>query len=723
MDETPYRAPRMRRQYKIQEVIKRRQVLLIQVVKEERGNKGAALTTYLSLAGRYSVLMPNTARGGGISRKITEANDRKRLKEIAQDLEVPEGMGVILRTAGASRTKQEIQRDFEYLMRMWEQVRALTLSSSAPALVYEEGSLIKRAIRDLYSKEIDEVVVAGDAGYREARDFMRLLMPSHVKNVQCYRDPQPIFAKWGAEAQLDALFHNQVTLKSGGYLVINQTEALVAIDVNSGRSTREHNIEDTALRTNLEAADEVARQLRLRDLAGLIVVDFIDMEEGRNNRAVERRIKEALKDDRARIQVGRISHFGLLEMSRQRIRTGVLEGSSVVCPHCAGVGTVRSTASVAVHVMRVLEDALIKSASHDIILRTRTDIALYILNQKRSLLRLIEERFGVSVIVMADDSLTGGAYHALERGELAAGPSDPLRRFDPRRPIEDVEPIGEAELEVEFEEEAEIEAADVAEGESAEERADSESRRRRRRRRGRGRNFERDGAGVDASAPQPSDEGLETVAEISGDLMAPVGEDESEEEGAREGSDGRRRGRGNWRRRNRSRSGGETLENAGDWRQSEEAGAETSEGGDALIETLSEDAQFAPLPVWSAGSEVVATESGAELERLEIGEIGEVPPVPEFVQPSPVQQAPVQESDAQPAYVHEVKAEAVAAAAPIETAPAESASVEALSLAPPAPEPAPAPRQPELPVITEADPNQPKRSGWWARAKANLTGR
>ena len=421
MDETPYRAQRPRRQYKIQEVIKRRQVLLIQVVKEERGNKGAALTTYLSLAGRYSVLMPNTARGGGISRKITDATDRKRLKEIAQELEVPEGMGVILRTAGAARTKPEVKRDFEYLMRMWETVRELTLTSSAPSLVYEEGSLIKRAIRDLYSREIDDVVVAGESGYREARDFMRLLMPSHVKNVHYYRDPQPVFAKWGAESQLDALFHTQVTLKSGGYLVINQTEALVAIDVNSGRSTREHNIEDTAVRTNLEAADEVARQLRLRDLAGLIVVDFIDMEENRNNRAVERRIKEALKDDRARIQVGRISHFGLLEMSRQRIRTGVLEGSSIVCPHCAGAGTVRSTASVAVHVMRVLEDALIKSASHNVVLRTRTDIALYILNQKRSLLRLIEERFGVAVTVEADDSLTGGAYHALERGEPAAG--------------------------------------------------------------------------------------------------------------------------------------------------------------------------------------------------------------------------------------------------------------------------------------------------------------
>ena len=356
MEEIPRPTYRPRRQYKIQEVIKRRQVLLVQVVKEERGNKGAALTTYLSLAGRYSVLMPNTAKGGGISRKITDAGDRQRLKSIAQDLEVPDGMGVILRTAGALRTKPEVKRDFEYLMRMWETVREMTLASTAPKLVYEEGSLIKRAIRDLYNKDVEEIVVAGEDGYREAKEFMRLLMPSHAKNVQPWRDPAPLFTKAGAEAQLDAMFSNQVTLKSGGSLVINQTEALVAIDVNSGRSTREHNIEDTALRTNLEAADEVARQLRLRDLAGLIVVDFIDMEESRNNRSVERRLKDALKDDRARIQIGRISHFGLLEMSRQRIRTGVLEGSTEVCHHCAGAGMVRSTASIALHVLRVLED-------------------------------------------------------------------------------------------------------------------------------------------------------------------------------------------------------------------------------------------------------------------------------------------------------------------------------------------------------------------------------
>ncbi len=363
LEEVPRRPQRLRRQYKIQEVIKRRQVLLVQVVKEERGNKGAALTTYLSLAGRYSVLMPNTARGGGISRKITNAQDRSQLKSIAEELDVPEGMGVILRTAGASRTKAEVKRDFEYLLRMWETVRETTLASSAPTLVYEEGSLIKRAIRDLYSKEVEEIIVAGEAAYHEARQFMRLLMPSHVNSVRLYRDTQPVFARAGVESQLDAMFSNQVTLKSGGYIVINQTEALVAIDVNSGRSTREHNIEDTALRTNLEAADEIARQLRLRDLAGLIVVDFIDMEESRNNRAVERKIKDALKNDRARIQVGRISHFGLLEMSRQRIRTGVLEGSTVVCPHCQGAGVVRSTASIALHVLRVLEDALIKSSN------------------------------------------------------------------------------------------------------------------------------------------------------------------------------------------------------------------------------------------------------------------------------------------------------------------------------------------------------------------------
>ncbi|HEY6834535.1 MAG TPA: Rne/Rng family ribonuclease, partial [Pseudolabrys sp.] len=360
MEEVPERAFRPRRQYKIQEVIKRRQVMLVQVVKEERGNKGAALTTYLSLAGRYAVLMPNTARGGGISRKITSAQDRSRLKEVVQDLDVPEGMGIILRTAGASRTKPEIKRDFEYLIRMWETVRDMTLKSQAPTLVYEEGSLIKRSLRDLYNKEIDEIQVAGEAGYQEARDFMKMLMPSNVRAVRQYRDGQPLFSRMGVESQLDAMFSPTVQLRSGGYIVINQTEALVSIDVNSGRSTREHHIEDTALKTNLEAAEEVARQLRLRDLAGLIVIDFIDMDEKRNNRSVERKLSDCLRQDRARIQVGRISHFGLLEMSRQRIRASVLESSTEPCPQCGGSGHVRSVSSVALQLLRGLEEILMK---------------------------------------------------------------------------------------------------------------------------------------------------------------------------------------------------------------------------------------------------------------------------------------------------------------------------------------------------------------------------
>ncbi|MGD9920502.1 MAG: Rne/Rng family ribonuclease, partial [Pseudorhodoplanes sp.] len=407
IEEVMERAPRYRRHYKIQEVIKRRQVMLVQVVKEERGTKGAALTTYLSLAGRYSVLMPNTARGGGISRKVTNAEDRRSMKEIAEELEVPEGMGVILRTAGASRTKLEIKRDFEYLLRLWETVRDLTLKSTAPTLVYEEGSLVKRAIRDLYHKDIEEIVVEGEGAYREAKDFMRMLMPSAVKNVVSYSDAQPIFTRYGIEPQLDAMFQPTVQLKSGGYVVINQTEALVAIDVNSGRATREHSIEETATKTNIEAAAEIARQLRLRDLAGLIVIDFIDMDEGRNNRAVERKLKEALKSDRARIQVGRISHFGLMEMSRQRIRSSVLESSTEVCPHCGGTGHVRAVSSVALQLVRAVEETLLKGATHNLIVRSRSDVAIYVLNHKRAHLRMLEERFKISVAVNVDPSLTG----------------------------------------------------------------------------------------------------------------------------------------------------------------------------------------------------------------------------------------------------------------------------------------------------------------------------
>jgi ribonuclease E len=417
LEEVPERMPRARRQYKIQEVIKRRQVMLVQVVKEERGTKGAALTTYLSLAGRYSVLMPNTARGGGISRKITSAEDRRRLKEIAQELEVPEGMGVILRTAGASRTKTEVKRDFEYLLRLWETVRDLTLKSTAPTLVYEEGSLVKRSIRDLYNKDIDEIVVAGEDAHSEAKEFMRMLMPSHAKNVKPYREALPIFTRYGIESQLDAMFTPVMQLRSGGYIVLNQAEALVAIDVNSGRATREHHIEDTALKTNLEAAEEIARQLRLRDLAGLIVIDFIDMDEKRNNRAVERRLKECLRHDRARIQVGHISHFGLLEMSRQRIRSSVLESSTEKCPHCGGTGHVRSVSSVALQLLRALEETLLKGATHNLTVRTRSDIALYLLNHKRAHLRTLEERFRIAIMVNADATIGGQLSFVIEKGE------------------------------------------------------------------------------------------------------------------------------------------------------------------------------------------------------------------------------------------------------------------------------------------------------------------
>jgi ribonuclease E len=426
LEEVPERARRRRgRPYKIQEVIRRRQIILVQVVKEERGTKGAALTTYLSLAGRYTVLMPNTARGGGISRKITNPTDRKRLREIAGELEVPEGMGLIIRTAGAQRTKTEIKRDYDYLLRLWETVRDLTLKSTAPSLVYEEGSLIKRSIRDLYNKDIDEVLVAGDDAYREAKDFMRMLMPSHAKNVKPYKEPEPVFIRYQVERQLAAMFSPQVVLKSGGYIVINQTEALVAIDVNSGKATREHNIEDTALKTNLEAAEEVARQLRLRDLAGLIVIDFIDMDERRNSRLVERRLKESLRNDRARIQVGRISHFGLLEMSRQRLRTGMLEGSTSSCAMCQGTGIVRSIESVALDVLRSLEDRLITDGVVPLVATTAVDVALYILNQKRSHLKDIEQRYRIPITVTADENLHVSQF-VIERSaesEIGAGES------------------------------------------------------------------------------------------------------------------------------------------------------------------------------------------------------------------------------------------------------------------------------------------------------------
>ena len=647
-----------RKQYKIQEVIKRRQILLVQVVKEERGNKGAALTTYLSLAGRYSVLMPNTGRGGGISRKITNAADRKRLKEIAQDLGVPDGMGIILRTAGAARTKAEIKRDYEYLMRMWESVRELTLQSTAPALVYEEGSLIKRAIRDLYNKDIDDILVGGEDGYREAKDFMRMLMPSHAKIVKPYREPVPLFAKYGIEAQLDAMFSNQVTLKSGGYLVINPTEALVSIDVNSGRSTREHNIEDTALKTNLEAAEEVARQLRLRDLAGLIVIDFIDMEEKRNNRAVEKKLNECLKNDRARIQVGRISPFGLLEMSRQRIRTGVLESSSVPCPHCAGSGFVRGTPSIALHVLRSVEETLIKSASHNLIVRTRLEAAFYILNQKRLHLRELETRFGVAIAVIADENLTGTTTYAVERGE-------PALKIEHKAPATGVQidavAIPEEEEDEEFEAEADVEAegeetAETRAEDGQEEGSDGGRRRRRRRRRRGGRNgdreFSADEGRSDIASESDEDEGENGSAEARAD--AAEGETEAVADGPEEDRGGRRRRRG--RRGGRHRDRDDRAPVAAD---AEENGVSEADAEDRLVSDATEATIEEPQQRQEANENIVAIPARASEE----------PPVePE-----------------QPA----------------------------------APEPEP---EPVAVVLTPPDPDRPKRAGWWSKAKSVLSG-
>jgi ribonuclease E len=569
LEELPSRPRRRPRSYKIQEVIKRRQVILVQVVKEERGNKGAALTTYLSLAGRYTVLMPNTARGGGISRKITNPQDRKRLKAIAAELEVPEGMGLIIRTAGAARTKQEIKRDFEYLLRLWESVRDLTLQSQAPSLVYEEGNLIKRSIRDLYNKDVEEVIVAGPDAYKEAKDFMRMLMPSHAKNVIAYQEPEPLFTRHKIESQLNAMFSPYVTLRSGGYLVINQTEALVAVDVNSGKSTREFSIEETALNTNLEAADEIARQLKLRDLAGLIVVDFIDMEEKRNNRAVERRLKEALRHDRARIQVGRISHFGLLEMSRQRLRTGVLEGSTSQCPHCQGTGIIRSTESVALAVLRGLEDAIMAGARAPLIATTTPSVALYILNNKRPFINDMEARHGLPITVTGSDKLAGANF-TIEKG---TAPVLPQRRAERIAVNMEWGFEGEADEETDGKEAAAL-PREVAP--AAERAGDEQGQRRRRRRRRRGgsgggrrdERYDREGAGESLHA---ADEHFESHGDESGamdDGQPADGVDDVAEAAPADGEE--RRG---GRNRRRGRRGGRRG------RERQARGAEASTGG------------------------------------------------------------------------------------------------------------------------------------------------
>ena len=498
---------------KIQEVVKVRQIMLVQVVKEERGNKGAALTTYLSLAGRYCVLMPNTARGGGISRKITQASDRKKLKEIAQEIKVPEGAGLIIRTAGAKRTKPEIKRDYEYLMRLWEQIRELTLKSISPAAVYEEGNLIKRSIRDLYSREIDEILVEGEAGYRTAKDFMRMIMPSHARLVKCYDEVTPLFARFQVESCLGGMFNPVVQLKSGGYIVIGITEALVAIDVNSGRATKEGSVEDTALKTNLEAAEEVARQLRLRDLAGLIVIDFIDMEERRNNTAVEKRLKDKLKTDRARIQVGRISGFGLMEMSRQRLRPGMLESTTQPCSHCHGTGLIRSDYSLGLQVLRALEEEGTRKRSKEVLLRTPIGIVNFLINQKREHIALIEMRYGMSVRIECDPALVSPDY-VIEKFKTATRVvSEPLSVIsghaglmgapvdeDDDLSLEDLDEVEVEETEGELGAELKVSAAEGASNNGN----GKKKRRRRRRRRG-----QDNGTGPDAQGITEGSDGDE----------------------------------------------------------------------------------------------------------------------------------------------------------------------------------------------------------------------
>jgi ribonuclease E len=706
LEEVPERAFRPRRQYKIQEVIKRRQVMLVQVVKEERGNKGAALTTYLSLAGRYAVLMPNTARGGGISRKITSAQDRSRLKEVVQDLDVPEGMGIILRTAGASRTKPEIKRDFEYLIRMWETVRDMTLKSQAPTLVYEEGSLIKRSLRDLYNKEIDEIQVAGEAGYQEARDFMKMLMPSNVRAVRQYRDGQPLFSRMGVESQLDAMFSPTVQLRSGGYIVINQTEALVSIDVNSGRSTREHHIEDTALKTNMEAAEEVARQLRLRDLAGLIVIDFIDMDEKRNNRSVERKLSDCLRQDRARIQVGRISHFGLLEMSRQRIRASVLESSTEPCPQCGGSGHVRSVSSVALQLLRGLEEILMKGATHNLVVRTRTDVALYVLNHKRGHLRDLEDSFKVTLAIVADTTVSAQQSFIIDRGEqvhtleaakallaaqVAAFPAHVEEAFDDEEPF-DVE----AEVETE---ETEGLADDQPAGESGDgNETDADGRKRKRRRRRRGRPGEAREAGPareENDVPRVASDEAEAVGAAGGES------DEGVEDGAgdsevrtEQAANGDRRPRRRGRRGGRRRRGGPEDGLVGSI--ADELGpTSASEASEAVADFDGYSPEQAPLPV-------VQPESVAQAPEQQPAEPHQPEPVRTSGETETAQEA---ERAARRRSTVREKVSFLVNAQP------EAATSQPVDHAPPQP---PAPAAPE-PAPTASEDAQPRRAGWWSR--------
>ncbi|KIC26576.1 MULTISPECIES: Rne/Rng family ribonuclease [unclassified Leisingera] len=700
-DIRPPRKPRPRR-YKIQEVIKVRQVLLVQVVKEERGNKGAALTTYLSLAGRYCVLMPNTARGGGISRKITNAADRKKLKDIATELDVPTGAGLIVRTAGAKRTKSEIKRDYEYLQRLWEQIRELTLKSIAPAKIYEEGDLIKRSIRDLYSREIDEVLVEGDRGYRIAKDFMKMIMPSHAKNVKHYQDGLPLFARFQVESYLAGMFNPTVQLKSGGYIVIGVTEALVAIDVNSGRATKEGSIEETALKTNLEAAEEVARQLRLRDLAGLIVIDFIDMDERKNNAAVEKRMKDKLKTDRARIQVGRISGFGLMEMSRQRLRPGMIEATTAPCPHCHGTGLIRSDDSMALSILRQIEEEGTRRRSREVLVRCPVSIANFLMNQKREHIAQIEARYGLSVRIEGDAHLVSPDF-VLEKFKTAS-------RTVPAAtaPVVSVDTSIMDQVDAEETKQDEEESAAVSEAEAPEDTSqdDKPKRKRRRRRRRKGGNGEQSQNGETGETGEEASEDQEQPKEEAAEASEAAAE--GEEAPAEEVKE-KKRSRTRTRSRKPKAKPAEAEATAGEESAADAAEAPTEAAEDAVaaVETAGAGeaaAQEAEAPVAETAEEAPAEaeaapaeEAAAEAEEAAAETVGDTPEeaVSEEAEAEPAAEEPVAE---EPAAEEAVTEETEAA----EPAPAveEKQPEPAMAGAEAAPEP--------------ASPPKPKRRGWWS---------
>ena len=689
-DVRPVRKPRPRR-YKIQEVIKVRQIMLIQVVKEERGNKGAALTTYLSLAGRYCVLMPNTARGGGISRKITNAADRKKLKEIATTIVVPEGAGLIVRTAGAKRTKTEIKRDYEYLQRMWEQIRELTLKSSAPAAIYEEGDLIKRSIRDLYNRDIDEVLVEGAAGYRNAKDTMKMIMPSHAKNVKHYMDSMPLFARFQVETFMDGMFNPTVQLKSGGYLVIGITEALVAIDVNSGRATKEGSIEQTALNTNLEAAEEVARQLRLRDLAGLIVIDFIDMDERRNNIAVEKRMKDKLQSDRARIQVGRISGFGLMEMSRQRLRPGMLEASTQPCAHCHGTGLIRSQDSLGLTILRELEEEGGRARSKEVLIKAPISIANFLINQKREHISQIEQRHGMAVRVEADPFLISPDY-TIEKFKTAT-------RIVPANTTT-VSSVDFALMEEIDEQGQEDDQADVIEAVETPEDGDAPKKRRRRRRRRRG--------GSDAlSGDQSQEDGSQD--EASPDAPAV----ESDGEGDKP------------KRRRRTRGGAKAKpveENPQD--RSEEL----SEAGEVAVAAPPEpvaDAQDVAVVAEAAPAEKPKRvrkprKTKAQREAEEAAAAQTTAPIAAVEEAVVAEEAAPEVAVEKPAAKPKrVRKPAAKKAVAVEETPADAPAPEAVEPSPvPEAVAAPVAQADPAPLAAEPEPEKPaapKKRGWWSR--------